>query len=674
MKKSQQPLIDRIPFYFLAGLILLLPLVFSASVDNSYDLVKNAYFKSVSAVFIFISLIVLRKRFISSKPYLIINKPIDAGIILFIIAAVLSTIFSINPWVSLYGQYLRQIGLLTYTALFIIYLILSFQLFTKKEIDNILLVMELTAAVVSVYSVLQYFGLDPFNIQLTPFKRPISTLGSSVFAAGLMTLILPFPVIRLLQKKIALWYLFVPVLILFGIIISQTRTVYTALLIQLILFSLLYPHLFKIEKEKFRKIYFTGIIIISSVALVIILSVIIFPHNVFIQRFISIATLAETQRWTLWESTFNIIKKYPLTGSGISTFSRAMEDFITVALKNKEAAAYYDNAHNNFLHIFSTMGITGLAGYLLILYAGISQSFKSFFNNALSQSNRLIFLAFICALAGYMTYGLADFDDLSILSYFFILLALLKLILYSSGACEVIEIKKTKQSAAKNFASGIIVLFLFLCAYNIYSSYTEIKADRFARIGKQSFSETDIRVFRNYMSEAINARPYPEYRFTMAYYYYLFAFENSNLKPDEKISILNYAERQIDTAIADHPSSLECKSLTALIKYEAGDTVTAERLKNEVLERDPLLTVFRINLARHYFKTRQETKALEELKIVYKYDPNNVDAYFTSIIYLIKKKEYGYAENCCNAILNLWPGNQAALRYLNEIKKLKQKN
>ncbi len=674
MKKSQQPVIDRLPFYFLAALILLLPLLFSTSVDNGYDLVKSAYFRTVSALFILISLIVLRKRFISSKSFLIINKPLDAGIVLFIFAAVLSTIFSINPGVSLYGQYMRQIGLLTYLALFIIYFVLSFQLFNKKEIDNILLVMEITAAVVSVYSILQYFGLDPFKIQITPFKRPISTLGSSVFAAGLMTLILPFPVIRILQKKITLLYLAVPVLILFGIIISQTRTVYTALLIQLVLFSLLYPHLFKIEKEKFRKISLTGIIIIAAIALVLILSVFIFPQNVFIQRFTSIAALTETQRWTLWQSIFNIIKKYPLTGSGISTFSRAIEDFITVALKDKEAAGYYDNAHNNFLHIFSTMGIAGLAGYLLILYSGIKQSFTNLFNNALSQSNRMIFLAYICALAGYITYGMADFDDLSILTYLFILLALLKLILYSSGAGEAIELKKTKQLTLKNFASAIIILFLFLCVYNIYSSYTELKADKLARIGKQSFSETDIRVFSNYMSEAINTKPYPEYRFTFAYYYYLFTFDNPYLKPEEKISLLNYAERQVDTAIADHPSSLECKSLISLIKYEAGDTVNAERIKNEVLEKDPLLTEFRINLARYYFKSWQETKALEELKIVYKYDPHNVDAYFTSIIYLIQKKEYVYAENCCNAILNLQPGNQMALYYLNEIKKLKQKN
>lgn len=653
---------------------MLLPLIFSTSVDNGYDLVKSAYFRSVSSLFILVSLFVLRKRFISSKSFLIINKPIDAGIILFIFAAVLSTIFSINPAVSLYGQYMRQIGLLAYLALFIIYFVLSFQLFSKKEIDNILLVMEIAAAVVSVYSILQYFGLDPFKIQQLAFARPASSLGSSVFAAGFMVLILPFSVIRVLQKKITLLYLVVPALIITGIIISQTRTVYTALLIQLALFSLLYPYIYKNEKEKFRKIRFTGLIIISAIALVLILSVFIFPQNVFIQRFISIASLAETQRWTLWKSTFNIFKKYPLTGSGISTFSRSIEDFITVALKDKDAAGYYDNAHNNFLHILSTMGIAGLAGYVLILFAGIRQSFKNLFSSALSQTDRMIFLAYICVFAGYIIYGMADFDDMSILTYFFILLALLKLILYSSGAGEAIELKKAKQSAARNFTSGIIVLFLFLCVYNIYSSYNELKADRLALIGKQSFSETDIRVFSNYMSEAIKIKPYPEYRFTFGYYYYLFTFDNPYLKPEEKISMLNYAERQVDTAIADHPSSLECKSLISLIKYETGDTVNAERIKNEVLEKDPLLTVFRINLARYYFKSQQESRALEELKIVYKYDPQNVDAYFTSIIYLIQKKEYGYAENCCNAILNLQPGNQMALYYLNQIKKLKQKN
>jgi hypothetical protein len=268
---------------------------------------------------------------------------------------------------------------------------------------------------------------------------------------------------------------------------------------------------------------------------------------------------------------------------------------------------------------------------------------------------------------------MADFDDLSIMLYFFVLLGILKLILYSSGTGELIQVNKNRHKY-KNLSSGMVILFLCLSIYNIYNSYTELEADRLVRVAKSSFSESDIVPFKKLMTEAISTKPYPNYRFTFAYFIYLYVSGNPYVNTEEKMSILNYAEQQIDTAIADYPSRLDCRSLTALLKYEKGDTVNAEIIKNEVLEKDSLQTTFRINLARYYFKSNREQEGLAELKIVYKYDPRNTEAYFTSILYLIHKREYVYAENCCNAILEMNPGNELALYYLAEIKKLKPKN
>jgi O-antigen ligase len=662
---------EAIPYYLLLVLIVVLPLIFSSSVESMFSLMKSITFRIAGSLFIIASIFFLWNKLKQGKSGIIVNKMLDTAVLLILIAAIVSTIFSINPYVSIIGQYMRQIGLLTYFVLVLIYFSVSVSVVSAEKRDKVLLAMEITAGLTALYSILQYIGIDPFGLLKVAFVRPISSFGNSVFSAGYMVMVLPFAFIRVLQKKFSLFPLIILIMILTGIIISQTRSVYAALIVEIILFCFFFPYVYKSDIEKFKRVRRKTLIIFGSVIILLIAVNIFLPGNIFIKRFQSITKITDTQRWVLWFTSIKIFLEHPISGTGIANYSRAIEDFLTIALKDKEANGYFDNAHNNFIHTLATMGVIGLAAYLLMLFTAVKQSISAVMNN-LNKRNRLyIIIAFICMLGGYIIYGFADFDEVTILAYLFIFLALLKIELFSNEKSKIFKLEFKNNLRLKNGLAVLSFIVISFSLYNIYNSYIDYKADKIYSVGLRNRSGGSLKDLNNKLSEAIELNPRPEYRYAYAYYNYIYCFTNPDMQQGDKRTMLQLSENQINEAVKNHPSQLDCYGLLALIKYEEGDSLEGERLKNEVLAKDTLQTSFRVNLARYYFQKGNEDKALEQLKIVYIHDPNNIDAYFTSVVYLIRKKEYTYAENCCNIILQHAPGNASAIGYLNEIRRLK---
>ncbi|RPI16927.1 MAG: hypothetical protein EHM58_10985 [Ignavibacteriae bacterium] len=671
--KQKQDKSKDYPFYMLIALVVVLPLVFTTTVESLFNVVKSTAFRMLSGLF-FISLIIfLWNKLKQNRFEYIANRAIDSAVLFIFLGAVISTVFSINPYVSLFGQYSRQIGLITYAILTLLYFLSSITLSNTEKRDKLLFAMSLTGALVGAYSILQYFGLDPFKVQIVAYVRPMSSMGTSVFAAGLMVMVLPFAVIRAFQNKFSFTTVIIPVIILAGIIISQTRTVYAALLFELILFCIFYPYVLKPDIIRYNNARRTGLIILGIIVIALIAANIFLSHNIYIKRFQSIVTITETQRWVLWKTTLNMFGHYPITGTGISTFSRGLEDFLTIALKNKDASPYYDNAHNNYLHTLAVMGIIGLAAYLYMLFTGVRYSIASVLNKSEKKSRQYIFVAFLCMFGGYIVYGLADFDELTHLAYLFIFLAAFKSELFSAGKGVILKFSNKSKIKFGNifvFSAAVVVMFSL---FNIYDAYVDFKADKVYHEGLANYNyfNGNITELNSKLNRVIELNPRAEYRFSYAYHNYFYCFDNPMLNAVSSKPILKAAEDQLRIAVKNHPSELECLALLSLIKYDEGDTIEAEKLKNEVLAKDTLQTDFRVNLSRYYFKSRKDDLALEQLNIVYKYEPNNVDAYFTSLIYMMKKKEYKSAEECCNAILRIEPKNIEVLKYLNEIKRLK---
>jgi len=154
----------------------------------------------------------------------------------------LATIFSLNPSFSFWGSPYRAGGFLTF-GLCIIFAIFLFLIVKKKDWQKLLDFTLLIGGITAVLGIFQKFGL--FSNYLLPYKNQvISTIGGPMFFALyeilLILLALTFGIIIKGKKKI--FYFSIFILILLGILLAASRSVFLGLAVGFPFFIFFYPH------------------------------------------------------------------------------------------------------------------------------------------------------------------------------------------------------------------------------------------------------------------------------------------------------------------------------------------------------------------------------------------------------------------------------------------------
>lgn len=602
-------------FILLLLLAFIVPLALTKYLNNQSDLPKNAALQFFGAVFV-ISVIV-RGYFSGNGQNSIADRfqhtsPMDPYVLVFLFIAVAVTIFSVNPAVSFYGQYERQIGLVTILMLGLIYFYSRVVLEDESRLRKLILVMETAAVLVSVYAILQRFGIDPLDIQPPGVKRPVSFSGNAVFAGGFLSLVLPFAILNTSLKKNKILRITFPVLIFSGILVTGTRSAYLAVLTAVISIALLYPLL----KEKPGKLRIPkrSLISITAVLFAGVLFILLFPENQFVKRFLSIFAEGDNTRMYLWRDSLNIFYEYPLFGPGIGMFPNALEEYYSIRLKKDEILRIFDNAHNNYLHALCTMGVTGFLSYTLMLASGVVISIKGFFRKDTEKNKRILFLSIFASLAAYMVYGLTNFDDISILLYLFLIFGILGSITLKSKTGS--NLKISAQKLRLHVSSTLIVIFCIFCIYN---SFMLVWADRSYLEGVKAFEVYDIKQGVGFINDAVNMQPesgYYRYGLSSNVYNWAITKTGSNLKM--KNDLLNQAEQEMLRARKNFKSEKECDVILALINYHLGITPKADSIKYEVLNKDPISINFRLRLAEYYLNINDPGSAKENLEEIEK--------------------------------------------------------
>ncbi len=646
-------------------LMVSVPLAITFYFENPVDLVKKSAFIIMGSFFIIFSLaLYIDSRGRTENKFTFeLNKPFDIPVLLFVFAVILSTIFSINPAVSIFGQYQREIGMITFLYLVLIYFISSGILKEERRFTAFFVVTELLAVFISVYSFIQMAGMDPFGIQQPGQDRPVSTFGNAVFMGGFLTLIFPFSVLNVSAKNNKILKLLFPAVILAGIIISGTRSAYFAVTAEIAAILLVYFLINKKktapgDKKQFANRFKILFIASASAAVLLILYIIIFPNSFLSSRIVSIFYTTDNPRLELWKESFSLFYKYPFTGTGLAMFSSAFEEFYSNRLRLLESSAYFDHPHNNYLFILYSMGIPGLAAYVGILVLAVKRCIKNIFRGDNIES-KIKFTAFLAFITGYCVYGLTNFDDITILLYLFIFLAALRS--QDTGSTKSLSIN-TK------FVAIISIPVILLSAFNIYSSINDLKADRFFKLGNNlikqgKFAEA---VYNMNTAIALNDR-FTDYKYALAYTVYRQCFASEVISKENKLNMLNQAAQQVEGIKNSHYFINESKALLSLIFYEMERNDEAKALENEVLTKDSVNISYRISLARYYMKKGDYTRAGELMNVVMAIRPKSPDAYLTAAYLHFKTGNLETAKLLCRQILAVEPANQFALKLLSDI-------
>lgn len=302
--------------------------------------------------------------------------------------------------------------------------ILTIQLLARREyLRRTIMIVVIFASILSFFSILQHILS---NNKIYWIRK--LTLGGSLFGpyvnrnhyAGLMEMVFPLilslflfykPQVRYstlrekitrmfnLQKtNIYLLLGFVAVLVATSVFLTLSRTGIVSLSVSLIFFGVMF--LFRGADKK------QGIIIIA-ICILVVLSVGWFGWDPIFERFEKIRNpqgdITE-QRLIVWKDSGNIIRDYPVFGTGFGTFQ-----YIYPKYRTLKGDALADHAHNDYIELLSNGGIVAL---LLGGWFFVAVVYRSYavFRKRHELYCLYLFIASLTGIIAILIHSITDFN------------------------------------------------------------------------------------------------------------------------------------------------------------------------------------------------------------------------------------------------------------------------
>ena len=462
---------NRIIKYSFYSLFLLVPLVFTDKTSELFELNKMwvVWALAIIIAMSWFTKMVLQKRIFIQK------TPLDIPIILFLASQIISTIFSLDPHVSLWGYYSRfNGGLLSVIAyIFLYYAFLSnFQTNAIGMVKKSLFLSLISGLIVALWGLPSHFGYDPtcllfrgtfdvscWTAEFMPKVRIFSTLGQPDWLAAYLAILIPISLAYVISnwkleinsalRNWRLWtYLSLTALFYIDLLYANARSGFVAIWISLIFLALSLAWFYKKQLQNllFLKTAKLGFLTLAFLFVVVtfFIGTSVSPINRFTfselkKTFVSKQLTAEVKpttqsetkpavstgelggtdsakiRLLVWSGAINAWKNNPIFGTGVETFAFAYYKYKPVEQNlTSEWDFLYNKAHNEYLNYLATTGLFGLGTYLLIIgYFFIITILNLFSSDKSAQNDRNKLLVF-ALLASYASILITNFFGFSV--------------------------------------------------------------------------------------------------------------------------------------------------------------------------------------------------------------------------------------------------------------------
>jgi len=321
------------------------------------------------------------------------KSPLNLPVLIFIFVTFIATVFSTNPYFSFFGQYMYHMeGLWATINYGVLYLLVIANL-DVFEVRNIILAFITASGATCVYGLLQHFGMELVNWQISSKERIWSTMGNPNFLAGFLIMAIPLTIAILLERRrqnenrLSLnTGLLVALLCLQLICLNFTysRASWVGLFSGLAILAVLWRR----QLGKMKKIFkLTILVLFLAISFIFLFKAIemrrLALRNLepletrgFIsktaERLLSIIDLNETDaasRISGWKSALCMVKERPLLGMGPDTLTINFRRYELPGFSRLAGIALANPAyaHNEVLQVAATLGIAGLLSYLWLL-------------------------------------------------------------------------------------------------------------------------------------------------------------------------------------------------------------------------------------------------------------------------------------------------------------------
>ncbi|HUQ85756.1 MAG TPA: O-antigen ligase family protein [Candidatus Limnocylindrales bacterium] len=401
--------------YSFYALFLFVPLVFTGATSELFEFPKM-WLTFVITIIIVTSWIT--KMILQGKIH-IQRTPLDIPLILFLSSQIVSTIFSLDPHVSLWGFYSRfNGGLLSIISYIFLYYAFVSNL-SLKQVLNTLKVGLFAGSLVALWGLPSHFGIDPtcyvfrgsfdtscWTEAFRPTIRIFSTLGQPAWLAAYFSALIPLSIAYALsysqnnkltlaiQNKKFIGYLILAFMFYAGLTYTDTRGGFLGFWIANLLFWVIAYY----KKILSRKNFFQYFLLINLTFIIFnffqgvpISQISRFTYPELTKSSSTISTdpvfkpaagaLGGTDsgkiRLLVWKGAIDGWIDHPIIGTGVETFAYAYYKYRPPEHNlTSEWDFLYNKAHNEYLNYLTTTGILGLGSYLAFISLFIFQTGK----------------------------------------------------------------------------------------------------------------------------------------------------------------------------------------------------------------------------------------------------------------------------------------------------------
>jgi len=396
-------------FYILIGIIVIIPVAFFP-----YSIPKFAPLKELSfQLLVLLGLTMWKLKMISTDSIGWRTNSLDIPVFLFLLLGCLSLVWTTNIYNSILAIPLFIVGP-------ILFFIIINSIQEQKIIDTLLLTIIIVGLAMSIYGILQYMGIDfEFWEGNVGRQRVMGLFGNVNYYAEYLILPLSLTIGLVLARNTIFNRLLLVIAFIVmasALLLTFTRGSYLAIAITIPVILFLY---FKSSANKQNKIFYKKIILYFILLAIIALAIIYIPHPLNredttlgkLRSRVTIESLTSgssvLRRLATWNFTWIMIEDYPILGSGIGTYGyhslKYQADFFAQG-DNREIYphGFAVQAHNEYLQLWSELGIIGLLIFLWIIFS----YYRNIFINFQKMEERK--KAIVIGLAGGVTAVLVD--------------------------------------------------------------------------------------------------------------------------------------------------------------------------------------------------------------------------------------------------------------------------
>ncbi len=497
--------------YFYLTLFFITPLIFTLFNSELFEMPKMYFVYIITTLITFFHLI----NWINGNTPLFKKNFLNIFFLLFLVSQIICTLNSIDIHTSFFGYYSRlNGGLLSILCFFILYLFLPPYLDNKQK-SNIINVSLISGLIVSLYGILEHFGIDK-NLWVQDVQsRVFSTLGQPNWLAAYLCILLPLSLYKILNsptKKLSTFYFLLSSSFYICLLFTKSKSGILATIISHVIFFV-FTFFRKNSPKKLLIINYSLLIFLSLIISNPIKDIVFFTQlnaPAFGEPTINnlpstvLITPSSDIRKIVWKGSLDLFKKFPILGTGVETF--AYSYYWTRPLEHNLTSEWdflYNKAHNEYLNYLATTGIIGFLPYIILILATLLILVKNYKNSTLEI--RILSIALLSSYFSILITNGFGFSVVITSLYFFLIPALIN---------NDIPNHPTKPHLRlKYFIPIISIIFIILVKNIIYSYMADIY---FAKYESKN-SHQEYQLAYQYISESVSLRPHePNYLINFA--------------------------------------------------------------------------------------------------------------------------------------------------------------